>query len=78
MFPVVVSDLDGTLLNSDHRLSARTKDVIKRLSEKGVKFVFATGRHFLDVDKLRSELGIEMYLITPMVPGFIIWPVKRF
>lgn len=64
MFPVVVSDLDGTLLNKNHQLSSRTKEVVKRLSAKGVKFVFATGRHFLDVDKLRSDLGIEMYLIT--------------
>lgn len=64
MFPVVVSDLDGTLLNKNHQLSARTKDVVQRLSARGVKFVFATGRHFLDVDKLRSDLGIEMYLIT--------------
>ena len=64
MFPVVVSDLDGTLLNKNHQLSARTKEVVQRLSAEGIKFVFATGRHFLDVDKLRSDLGIDMYLIT--------------
>ena len=64
MFPVVVSDLDGTLLNKKHQLSDRTKEVVQRLSAEGVKFVFATGRHFLDVDKLRSALGVDMYLIT--------------
>ena len=64
MYPVVVSDLDGTLLNKQHQLSPRTKEVITQLSERGVKFVFATGRHFLDVEQIRAQLGIDMYLIT--------------
>lgn len=64
MFPVVVSDLDGTLLNKKHQLSARTKEVLISLSNRGVRFVFATGRHYEDVEKLRSQLGIDMYLIT--------------
>ena len=64
MYPVIVSDLDGTLLNKQHQLSARTKEVIAQLSQKGVNFVFATGRHFLDVEQTRAQLGIDMYLIT--------------
>lgn len=64
MYPVVVSDLDGTLLNQHHELTPRTKEVIHRLSAEGIKFVFATGRHHLDVEKLRSQLGIEMFTIT--------------
>lgn len=64
MYPVVVSDLDGTLLNQHHELSDRTRRVIRRLSGEGVKFVFATGRHYQDVEQLRAQLGIDMYLIT--------------
>lgn len=64
MFPVVVSDLDGTLLNKEHQISPKTRDVLHRLSEQGVKFVFATGRHYEDVELIRSQLGIDMYLIT--------------
>ncbi|KEI72486.1 Cof-type HAD-IIB family hydrolase [Endozoicomonas elysicola] len=64
MYPVVVSDLDGTLLNKQHELSPRTRDVICRLSEKGIKFIFATGRHYQDVEQIRAQLGVDMYLIT--------------
>ncbi|MFK0571443.1 Cof-type HAD-IIB family hydrolase [Endozoicomonas sp.] len=64
MYPVVVSDLDGTLLNKQHELSPRTRDVIRHLSEKGIKFIFATGRHYQDVEKIRAQLGVDMYLIT--------------
>ncbi|MGI9275947.1 MAG: Cof-type HAD-IIB family hydrolase [Endozoicomonas sp.] len=64
MYPVVVSDLDGTLLNQNHELAPRTLDVIRRLSAQGTKFVFATGRHHVDVKDFREQLGIKMYMIT--------------
>ncbi|USE34859.1 Cof-type HAD-IIB family hydrolase [Endozoicomonas sp. SCSIO W0465] len=64
MYPVVVSDLDGTLLTKQHELSPRTREVIQHLSEKGIKFIFATGRHFQDVERIREQLGVDMYLIT--------------
>ena len=64
MHSVVVSDLDGTLLNSEHQISVRTKEVIRRLNAAGIKFVFATGRHHVDVGRLADELDISMYLIT--------------
>ncbi len=64
MYPVVVSDLDGTLLNSQHKIAGRTKKVIRRLNGQGIKFVFATGRHYEDVKTFRSQVGIDMYTIT--------------
>ena len=64
MYPVVVSDLDGTLLNKQHELTPRTRDTIQRLSRQGIKFIFATGRHYQDVERIRAQLGIDMYLIT--------------
>ncbi|WP_252179372.1 Cof-type HAD-IIB family hydrolase [Endozoicomonas sp. 4G] len=64
MYPVVVSDLDGTLLNDQHELAPRTKAVIRRLSSQGIRFVFATGRHYLDVEELRAQLDIDMFTIT--------------
>lgn len=64
MYPVVVSDLDGTLLNADHKVSQRTAATVRRLSEQGIKFIFATGRHYDDVEFIRASLGVDMYLIT--------------
>ncbi|MBP8280248.1 MAG: HAD hydrolase family protein, partial [Aeromonas sp.] len=36
MFKVVVSDLDGTLLNGQHQISSRTRDTLHRLVDQGV------------------------------------------
>lgn len=64
MYPVVVSDLDGTLLNAKHELSYYTQQIIRQLSKLGVEFVFATGRHYIDVEVIQSQLSVSMYLIT--------------
>lgn len=64
MFKVVVSDLDGTLLNKQHRISPRTRATLHRLVEQGIKFVVATGRHHVDVRSIRDTLGLDIYLIT--------------
>ncbi len=39
-----VSDLDGTLFNSDKKISDYTADVLNRCIEKGMKFAVATAR----------------------------------
>jgi hypothetical protein len=41
---LVASDLDGTLLRSDHTVSARTIAVLDRLRTGGIPFVMITGR----------------------------------
>jgi len=64
MFKLIVTDLDGTLLNNAHKVSPRTIVVIKQLKTQGVKFSLATGRHFEDVKHVASQLGDDMYLIT--------------
>ncbi|GAB6107106.1 Cof-type HAD-IIB family hydrolase [Fusibacter bizertensis] len=60
----VISDLDGTLLNSEHTLSEYSKSVVKALSDQGIHFMIATGRHHMDASKIREKLGVEAYLIT--------------
>jgi len=58
VYKVIISDLDGTLLNENHELSEYTRDIIKKINNKEILFFFATGRHFLDVFKLKKELGL--------------------
>jgi len=41
---MIVTDLDGTLLRTDKTISERTRTVLKRCREKGIKVVYATGR----------------------------------
>ncbi|MDC5703268.1 Cof-type HAD-IIB family hydrolase [Vibrio europaeus] len=63
-FHIVASDLDGTLLAPNHQLSEFSKQTLKALHEKGFTFVFATGRHHVDVAGIRDIAGIPAYMIT--------------
>lgn len=47
MYRLVLSDLDGTLLNGNKQISKRTIQTVNQLTKKGILFVPATGR--LDV-----------------------------
>jgi Cof subfamily protein (haloacid dehalogenase superfamily) len=64
MFNVVVSDLDGTLLNNQHQISPHTRRTLHRLTERGIRFIVATGRHHIDVQSIRDTLGLDIFLIT--------------
>jgi hypothetical protein len=64
MYKLVATDLDGTLLNSDHQLDPFTVATVRRLAQAGVQFVIATGRHYCDVAGIRDVLGIRPYLVT--------------
>ncbi|KPA85360.1 haloacid dehalogenase-like hydrolase-like protein [Leptomonas pyrrhocoris] len=60
----VFTDLDGTLYNSEHTLSARTVKAIAALKERGIPFIVATGRPFPDVFANLETTGLK--------PDFII------
>lgn len=64
MYKVVISDLDGTLLNNQHQVSPHTRKILKKLVAAGTKFVVATGRHHIDVKAIRNALGLDIYLVT--------------
>lgn len=46
---LIVSDLDGTLLNAEHRLGEETRRVLLALVDRGFELVLASGRHFQDI-----------------------------
>lgn len=64
MLHAIATDLDGTLLGANHSLSEPTTRTLRELSALGVKFIIATGRHFLDVRGIREVIGVDAYLIT--------------
>jgi Cof subfamily protein (haloacid dehalogenase superfamily) len=63
-FKIVASDLDGTLLAPDHQLNDFSKQTLNDLHNKGLTFVFATGRHHVDVAGIRDQVGIPAFMIT--------------
>ncbi|MGD6858478.1 MAG: Cof-type HAD-IIB family hydrolase [Enterobacteriaceae bacterium] len=64
MFKIIVSDLDGTLLSPEHKLTKYTKSVFRSLFLKKILLILATGRHHLDVIKICKNLSIKSYMIT--------------
>ena len=57
-------DLDGTLLTTDKRLTARARDALGRASASGVWIVPATGRIFMGLPEAVRALPYLRYAIT--------------
>jgi 5-amino-6-(5-phospho-D-ribitylamino)uracil phosphatase len=71
-----VSDLDGTLLNSEYKITNRSVEIINNLIDKGLYFTIATARSLNSSEKLLSNLKLKLPLI--LRNGVIIYdPVKR-
>jgi hypothetical protein len=56
---LVVSDLDGTLLDGNHKLNNATIDTVKKIQQLGVKFVVATGRNYHSLDDIIKKLKLN-------------------
>ncbi|WGE32650.1 Cof-type HAD-IIB family hydrolase [Actinobacillus genomosp. 2] len=64
-FRAIVSDLDGTLLNADHKIGQFTIETLQKLSQKGVDIIFATGRNYPDVKHIIRKVDVnDAMLIT--------------
>lgn len=64
IYKAIISDLDGTLLNSEHKISDYTKVIIKSIIDSGIKFFIATGRHHTDVLAIKKILDLDSIMIT--------------
>lgn len=65
-YSFVALDLDGTTLDSDHHLSSRTVDILRKLSSLGVTVAIATGRSTRNIGKYLAELNLPQSSI-PLV-----------
>ncbi|PIF29634.1 hypothetical protein CLU81_0015 [Flavobacterium sp. 9] len=61
---VVVTDLDGTLLNPHHKISDYTKSIFQELHNQNYLIVVATGRHHLDAMAIIEKLEVPVYLVS--------------
>ncbi|ASS76176.1 hypothetical protein CIG75_15335 [Tumebacillus algifaecis] len=75
-YKMLVCDIDGTLLNSEGRLTDGVKGAIRDLHDQGVIVTLATGRNLRGVLPLIEELGVSV----PVILGngtVIVDPMKR-
>ncbi|NJN19271.1 MAG: HAD family phosphatase [Oscillochloris sp.] len=61
---LVVLDLDGTLLDPDHRISAANAAAVAACRANGVRVVLATGRMVVSAAPYANALGLDTPLIT--------------
>jgi hypothetical protein len=62
--PLIVSDLDGTLLNSQARLSPFAAGALNRLIAGGLAFTFATARSHQTAYPLMREVAVPLPVIV--------------
>ncbi len=59
MIKLIVSDLDGTLLNSKQQISDRTLRAIKQIQRKGLRLLINTEQNYFDAKKLLDAYDIS-------------------
>ncbi|WP_027108270.1 Cof-type HAD-IIB family hydrolase [Lacticigenium naphthae] len=64
MIKLIASDMDGTLLDEQRKLSPITIEAVKIAQQKGIQFVVATGRAYSQAKYVLDQAGISCPLIT--------------
>lgn len=76
MKTLFLSDLDGTFLNSEGKISKRSAEIVSELSEKGVLFTVATARTFATVMQMFD--GIKLNCPLVLMNGVTIYnPISK-
>ncbi len=74
---MVVTDLDGTLLQSDQSISITDKETLERLGNLGVCRVAATGRNLYKVRQVLNENSPFDFVIVSSGAGIMDWKSQQ-
>ncbi len=75
MYKLIAIDLDGTMLNKYGIITQNTKDIIKKVQEKGIEVIIASGRTINSVKNFSKEINSENYFISGN--GAITYDIKN-
>ena len=75
MYKLIAIDLDGTMLNSYGIVTQNTKEVIKKVQEKGIEVIIASGRPIDSIKTIAKEIESENYFISGN--GAILYDIKK-
>jgi Cof subfamily protein (haloacid dehalogenase superfamily) len=59
MIKVVVTDMDGTLLNEKHEISEASLKAIEKLNSENIRFIISTGRHYKGAMRTLEKYNIK-------------------
>ncbi len=81
---IVVSDMDGTLLNSNHEVSERFFELHKELKKRGIQFVAASGRQYHSIidklDRIKNDIVViaeNGALVKNQEKELLVTPLER-
>ena len=58
---VIIMDIDGTLVNDQKVITPKTKDVLLRAQEQGIRLILASGRPTSGLRQLARELEMDQH-----------------
>jgi Cof subfamily protein (haloacid dehalogenase superfamily) len=61
---LIVTDIDGTLLDDNGKLGVESKNLIQGLKKEGIVITLATGRLYSAAKDLAEELSLNGYIIS--------------
>ena len=61
---MIVTDLDGTLVNAEYKISEENKKAVRAAAELGVPTIIATGRMHSSALRYAEEIGVEGAIIS--------------
>ena len=64
MLKLIVTDMDGTLLNEKNEMPEKIFDIIDCLHGRGITFAVASGRHHLSLQKLYDKIKDDIVIIA--------------
>lgn len=70
-----ISDLDGTLLNSNKEISVYSKNILNNLINEGINFTVATARTPATVIDILKDLNIKLPVV--LMNGVIIYDINE-
>ncbi len=72
---LIALDLDGTLLNSDKKLSEKNRNALERAAAEGIEIVPATGRFYRGMPQVIRDLPFVHYVIS--INGAQVYDVRE-
>lgn len=61
---LIVSDLDGTLLNSNKEISEENAEALRAAQQQGIEIAIATGRNYKNTRALCQGIGLSAHIIS--------------
>lgn len=75
MSTLYISDLDGTLLDGDQKVTSETAELLNKCIDRGIKFTFATARSAASAVRITEDIKINVPCI--LMNGVCVYDVRK-